>query len=349
MPLHRLAPALPPAPLLHKLDLPAAPWPAPMASAAGKATDAAEADPVGFQLGWDHALHGQLPPVQHLHPAHPVRQGWQAGRQALGDRRPPAPQALRQWLALRLSAWTQGRPMDLSQVTPGLVASLAQPLCPVRRRSPQGVASLRPWGAVQAGELVMLDPAVLDVLDAGLDLATCLSHAQAAEPPSASPLSTADWQRLAGLMSLVSPLAHEQAAQLPLWALPSRRLQVINPVQGLQVVLSLALLQAGWSRAVVRWAQHLPHGLRRDFHVFIHSLWARQLALQAESAQRPPRQALEDAWCSPVVQRRWQRFALPLGAHRSEALLQQALRLGLAGSGVRACPARSSNPTAPQA
>jgi hypothetical protein len=34
----------------------------------------------GFELGWDYAHYGTVPPADHLHPYSPVRQGWEAGR-----------------------------------------------------------------------------------------------------------------------------------------------------------------------------------------------------------------------------------------------------------------------------
>ena len=34
-------------------------------------------DAAGFEIGWDHAHYRVVPPVEHLHAGHPVRQGWQ--------------------------------------------------------------------------------------------------------------------------------------------------------------------------------------------------------------------------------------------------------------------------------
>ncbi|NDY92577.1 hypothetical protein [Ideonella livida] len=71
--------------------------------------DARDADdPVGYQLGWDHALLGLTPPAEHLRPGHPVGTGWQDGRAALGPRRPPVPARTRLGLGIRLQAWGQG-------------------------------------------------------------------------------------------------------------------------------------------------------------------------------------------------------------------------------------------------
>ena len=56
----------------------------------------------GFAIGWAHAQHGIVPPVEHLASASPVRHGWQAGRAAFARRTLAVTPAVRQWLQLRL-------------------------------------------------------------------------------------------------------------------------------------------------------------------------------------------------------------------------------------------------------
>lgn len=55
-------------------------------------------DAAGFDIGWDYARYRTLPPAQHLHAGHPVRQGWQAGRAVFGHRTLRPTPAVRQWL-----------------------------------------------------------------------------------------------------------------------------------------------------------------------------------------------------------------------------------------------------------
>ena len=50
-------------------------------------TPAADAaDRTGFDIGWDHAHHGLVPPAELLHEGTPVCQGWLAGRAVFGRR-----------------------------------------------------------------------------------------------------------------------------------------------------------------------------------------------------------------------------------------------------------------------
>ena len=58
----------------------------------------------GFELGWDYAHYGTVPPTDHLHPLSPVRQGWEAGRDSFGRRTLQANRFTRKWLQLRLNA-----------------------------------------------------------------------------------------------------------------------------------------------------------------------------------------------------------------------------------------------------
>eukprot|EP01036_Dinobryon_divergens_P011096 gene11096-14909_t len=52
----------------------------------------------GFEIGWDHAHYGLVPPAEHLHPAHPLRQGWDAGRTSFGQRTLRPSRHVRKWL-----------------------------------------------------------------------------------------------------------------------------------------------------------------------------------------------------------------------------------------------------------
>src|SRR4051794_19215764 len=72
----------------------------------------------GFELGWDYAHYGTVPSTHHLHPLSPVRQGWEAGRDAFGRRTLQSNRFTRKWLQLRLNAWLRGRVFEGQQVNP---------------------------------------------------------------------------------------------------------------------------------------------------------------------------------------------------------------------------------------
>ncbi len=51
-------------------------------------TDADTFDRAGFDIGWDHAHHGLVPPAELMHADTPVCQGWMAGRAVFSRRTP---------------------------------------------------------------------------------------------------------------------------------------------------------------------------------------------------------------------------------------------------------------------
>ena len=87
----------------------------------------------GFELGWDYAHHGIVPPAAHLHPLSPVRQGWEAGRTTFGQRTLHSNRFVRKWLQLRLGAWLRGRAFEGAQVNPAFLRQIDVPVCPITR------------------------------------------------------------------------------------------------------------------------------------------------------------------------------------------------------------------------
>ena len=92
-------------------------------------------DDIAFELGWDHAHHGLVPPAEHLLPANPVRQGWEAGRASFGHRTLKPTRHVRKWLQLRLQAWKRGRAFEGVQVTPNYLAQIDTERCPITRQT----------------------------------------------------------------------------------------------------------------------------------------------------------------------------------------------------------------------
>lgn len=327
---------------------------APLASVADAAAmpNSNQADAVGIALGWDHARHGLTPPVAHLGSDSPVRQGWQAGRASLGPQRRPASAAVRQWLALRLEAWSAGASFEDVQVTPHFLARIDATQCPVRRVTlllasgsddDSQVQRLNTDAAYAAGNLAALSRAAARARgtlrwDQMLALAQQLEGREAGTPtpPTLRGLDRAEWLRLAVLASFATPIAHERAACLPLRVLPPNRVRMINPVQSLQLLLTLQFASSGYARRLPELALLMPGDeARQAFQIFMHTLLARRLAVGADAGPAEVRRALEEAWADPLVNRRWQRLALRLSAADCERLVQRAAQRGLVVGGGR--------------
>jgi hypothetical protein len=315
---------------------------APAASAA--------TDDIGFGIGWDHAHHRITPPLRHLNDHNPVGQGWAAGRAAFGERRLRTTAAVRQWLALRLQAWQDGAVFEDQQVNPAFLARIDVDHCPVSRRplllatgtaDDATVLRLNTAAAYAAGNLAVVSQQVAaawahgDWPAANAD-AQALAALPAASRGSLQGLDASAWQRLVVLTSFATPLAHAQAALLPLHVLPPNRVRVINPVQALQVMLTLQFSQAGYARRLLGLSALVPGAeTRQAFQIFMHTLLARRLAAGAHPTPLQLRQAMEDTWGDALVQRRWQRLASRLGAADCEQLLQRASQRGLVVGGGR--------------
>lgn len=312
-------------------------------------TAAGAVDGCGFAIGWDHARHRMTPPLRHLDDHSPVRQGWAAGRAAFGARtlRPTA--AVRQWLALRLQAWQHGQAFEDLQVNPSFLARIDADECPVRRvpllpgsdtADEATITRLNPRAAYAAGNLAAVSrPVAAALASSGGERALTRDLATGRvddEPAPRDGLSPAEWLRAAVLASFATPLPHGQAALLPLLVLPPNRVRVINPVQALQVVLTLQFSAAGYARRLLGLAALMPSSeTRQAFQIFMHTLLARRLAVGPEATPAALRRALEDSWADPLVNRRWQRLALRLDAADCERLLQRAASRQLVVGGSR--------------
>jgi hypothetical protein len=302
------------------------------------------ADATGFQIGWDFAHHQLVPPIAHLHAHSPVRQGWSAGRAVFGRRTLNDRAPVRQWLALRLAAWQQGQAFEDVQVTPHFLAQISSPHCPVTRLPLCGageqaaVLRLNTGAAYAAGNLVVAHRSAAEArADLGCD--DLLALAQRVGEQADGQLRGLDvraWQRLAVLASFATPLPHGLAATLPLLVLPPNRVRVLNPVQALQVMLTLQFTRAGYARRLLTLAALMPGSeARQAFQVFMHTLLSRRLAAGQDAEPAALRRALEDSWADPLVNRRWQRLALWLSAADCERLLLRASQRALCVGGSR--------------
>lgn len=297
-------------------------------------------DGTGFQIGWDHAHHGLVPPPELLLDGTPLGQGWRAGKAVFGRRTLSSTRTTRQWLALRTLAWRLGIAFETQQVTAHYVAQLQTARCPVTRAALGGadgeptsavIDRLNPRAGYAAGNLALLSQQAVsarhevDVLEAMRRARRATSSGEPVEGLDASA-----WWRLAALRAFATPLHFHEAARLPLAVLPPNRVRLLNAAQGLQALLTLQFLSPGWSARTRELAAMLPeHTLRHDFNLFIGAIAPR--VIEAGSDGMRLRHALEDAWLNERVLRRWQHFVLALGEAGCTSLLERATAAGLTG------------------
>ncbi len=315
--------------------------------------EAQGADRTAFELGWDHAHYRLTPPPDALTDAHPVRQGWQAGTATFGTRTLKPTPAVRKWLQLRFSAWRRGRVFEGTQVTPNFLAQIDVPRCPITRLSLTQASGAGSDASVDrvcnaagyaAGNLAVMSSRANEA-KADLSCRDALSvvkQLEASGLDTLDGLNTLQWSRLAVLTSFATLMKHDEAACLPLLVLPPNRLRLLNPVQALQAVVTLAFTE---TQAVPRLRElmaHLPAPARHDFQVFVLTLQARRLAINVRLGMKTSgadlRHALEDLWSDAAVNRRWQRFALQLDEAACERAVRMAAKLRLGGRGWQWLP-----------
>jgi hypothetical protein len=316
-------------------------------------------DAAGWRVGWEHARHGIAPPADHLHAGNPVREGWQAGKQAFGARALAPSRAARLWLALRLQAWRDGRAVDEWLVTPRLLARIDAARCLVTReplRDPLGVpapadavvVSLGEGGAVAAGSLLVVSRraaqalAVVGVAEALARAADPAAASTSAVPPGhgtpqpavGAGLDAAAWRRLAALRALAAPAGSADArawpAGEPLPLLPPPRLRVRHPQAALQVLLTQLFLAPAWARRMAELAALLPSAaLRRPYFLLMNALLSRRMSARPGADAELQREVLEQAWAHPIVRARWQALTQTLTDAASARLTRLAVRRGL--------------------
>lgn len=307
------------------------------------------ADPDGFQIGWDHAHHGVTPPAEHLLPGHPVRQGWAAGRATFGQRTLRDTVWVRRWLALRLQAWSRGLAFEGWVVNPRFMKDIDVTHCPVTRVRLGASAQERLSAVVDrvyrgagyaAGNLATLSEQARAARDAAPGWREAALRAQRCEAerlPRLGPLNGAQWARLSTLLSLATPLPHAEAAAIPLRVLPPNRLRVINPVQALQVVLTLQFLQPGYSARIETLQGLMPdEATGRALRALMVALMVRRVAAGRVANVQAVRRVLEDAWATPGVQMAWRGLAARLTRADCEQVVARAESLGLQGTAWRA-------------
>ena len=295
----------------------------------------------GFQIGWDHAHHGLVPPAPWMRAGDALFQGWSAAKAVFGPRTLRASSATRAWLVLRMQARQRGWVFENQQVTPNYLQQIRVARCPVRRQALGGApgqddaalfARINPDAGVAAGNLVQLSASAALLLET-VDVEEAVRRARRAECAGAEVegQDAATWWRLAALRAFATPLPFALVARLPLALLPPNRVRLLNAAQGLQALVTQMFTAPGWSARCQTLSRLLPdHTLRQDFNLFVGAMAPR--VLEAGSGRADLRQALEDAWLGERVQRRWQHLVLSLGEAGTESLLAQ-----VAGSALAEC------------
>ena len=322
------------------------------------ASPALPGDAIGFEIGWEHARHGLVPPAELLIEGTALSQGWRAARAALGRRSLASTRALRQWLALRCQAWREGIDFDTTGLGPAELARLETGHCPVRGQALGGAAAgedapvfcrLNPAAGYRAGNLVVLSrTAALAARRVTAADALRLARAARVSGTAVRGLHAAHWQRLAVLLACTAPLPFQDLARLPLLVLPPPGVVPAHAVQALQCLLTRQFLRPGWSSRLRALAAGLPAGAHRtDFHLFVSALASR--LLHARDTAPGERQAvagpcdLEAAWLHERVQRRWQQWVLGMGEGACADLLTHALAV-LGPSGANPVASRDAWP-----
>ena len=311
------------------------------------------ADRTAFELGWDYAHYRLTPPSEALTGGHPVRQGWQAGSAVFGKRTLKPTPAVRKWLQLRFSAWRRGRSFEGTQVTPNFLGQIDVAVCPITRvalthasgaGSDASVDRVCNQAGYAAGNLAVMSVRANEAkADLGCrDALTVVKQLEASGLDTLDGLSALQWSRLAVLMSFVTPLKHDEAACLPLLVLPPNRLRLLNPVQALQAVVTLAFTEIQAVPRLRELMAHLPAAARHDFQVFVLTLQARRLAIGTKTSGADLRHALEDLWRDAAVNRRWQRFALQLDEAACERAVRMAAKRSVGGKAWQWLPGASA-------
>lgn len=292
---------------------------------------AASAEPqIGFDIGWDHARHGLPPPPDQCRHGNALLRGWRAGHACFGARSRGASHRVRLWLALRVHAWLRGRAFELADVTPHYLGQIEALSCPITRvpllPAQQSVDRVCDAAGYAAGNLVMMS-AQANRAKGALRWQQALQRAQLAQDSADGCVDGLDapaWRRLATLISFVTPLPHAQAACVPLHVLPPNRLRLLNPVQGLQALITRELARPDGTRRLRALAALVPgEASRVACHRLLSALLPRRLEAGQGADALQLRHALEDAWAGECVNRCWQRFALSLDEAAVDQLLQR--------------------------
>ena len=289
-----------------------------------------------------------------------LHQGYKAGRAQTGARTLQPHAGVDAWLATRLQALQWQRAYDADCLNPRLLSQIAKSHCPVTGAwlSPDSLsqerprltaahvarlATLAPGQAYVPGRVVVMSAQALGWLEdtlQSLDGAAegetlwraLQARAREACQDGATQASPESYERLAALVSYVTPLSHREACALPLLVLPPNRLQLSNPVQAVQALLTRLFVAGQPSRELAALRQLIqPRAVQQRLDAFVrafrHALaavWsARQVRFEGGAQDALLDTCLEEAWRVREVQACWHQLARQWDAAECEALLQR--------------------------
>ena len=307
------------------------------------------ASPTAFEIGWDYARHRLVPPADHLHAGHPVRQGWEAGQAVFGTRTREATPHVRKWLQLRLGAWLRGKAFEGVGVTPAFLRRIDVPVCPITgevlthgtgRPSDASVDRVNNAAGYAVGNLAVMSRRANEAKSdyAWDDAARFASQVAPGRLGTLDGLDASQWARLSVLMSFATPLPHATAASLPLLLLPPPRLRVLNPAQALQVALTSRFLQSGQPARVDRVAAWFPKPARSALLPLMTLLLARRIAAGPCPSWQALVSAMTQAWAEPKVLSLWRSTALALTPEDCERIVRRLVAQRLAPPTLRCVP-----------
>jgi hypothetical protein len=245
-----------------------------------------------------------------------------------------------------MNAWLRGKAFEGITVTPHFLKVIDVPVCPITGEtltqgtgapSDASVDRVNNDAGYAAGNLAVMSARANGAKSAydWRDAAEFARQIEVGRLGQIDGLTAEQWARLASLMSLCNPLTHAEAASLPLLVLPPARLRVLNPVQALQVVLTLRFCRPGQLPRVDQVVSMFPEHVRLSLHNLLTTLLAHRIGAGPGADRDGLRRAMEAAWTQPLVLRRWQRVALRLTEAQCERIVGMAVQRRLAGTELR--------------
>lgn len=283
-----------------------------------------------FELGWDFAMSGVVPPALAMRNVDFAR-GYGAAAARWTGREQAADAAIQLWLDLRATAMLASSPWP-DEITPDYLREIDTPYCLVTRKAltrAAGEASDAKAGWLDAqrscavGAVIVMSAAALQA-KARRSAVQLLQIVHELQSHSARGvhlgLNAHEWARLATLTALAEPGADAQLVDAwPLVATAPHRLQIPNQRWALKMRCTEVALDSqtaipaairggeperafGKFRAVIREA-----AVRRmDSYQGVHRAWAARFAG-------------EDAWTEQAVNERWQALAAVLPSDSGNA------------------------------
>jgi hypothetical protein len=111
--------------------------------------------------------------------------------------------------------------------------------------------------------------------------------------------------------------------------------RLLNPLQGVQALLTMVFMAPGYARSLTDLGALMPHAqARRAYFMFMNAMLARRLSARGSVPREQVRAVMEQAWSHPLVQQRWASLAQTLKPAQAERVLRLAAQRSAGGPGV---------------